>query len=204
MATPIPRFLASTVEVVLHMTQEGSQRANVFHYKYVATSPPTVGNLVELASNWWTAVNTAYTAMANASLNFDYVTARDIDHAGANEGVYNIVQPHPGTTAGVQAPANATSVISFRTGVAARYGRGRNYICGLSDGSATGSQVVSGYLTQLVALANIIRAFTNSGGALATTFGIASFKHNLFIPVISAIVDIYLDSQRRRLINRGR
>ena len=203
MAAGPPRYINNVIEIVLHATQEGSQRANVFHYQKLLAGPPSSAQLLELATNWWNAIQAAYTQIANSNLNFDYVTARDISAPGLNEATYVIPQPHIGTAAGVALPANAAAVISWKTGQAGRSNRGRTYLFGLSDGHASGSTLTSTYLGLAALVALNIRSFNNAAGAVQVVFAIASFTHGYYVIVTSATIDAFVDSQRRRLIGRG-
>lgn len=206
MAGPYPdHILASCIEVALYGTQEGSQRINVWHYKNVsAIGAPSVAQLIEIGQDFWSAINATYTSLANVNTNFDSVTVRDLQAVGANVGVYTIPQPHPGTASGTADPGNASLVLSWRTGRAGRAFRGRTYLYGLSETSTVGSTVNSGYALAANTLAATIRNFTNTPGAVTLQFAIASFTKEVLQPVIAHIIDIYIDSMRRRLINRGR
>jgi len=206
MPGPYPdHILAQTIEVALYGTQEGSQRINVWHYKNTSgITAPSVAQLLEIGTNFWSFINVLYTGLANINTNFEAVVVRDLQAVGANVATYTIPQPHPGTQSGTADPANASLVISWRTGRAGRAYRGRTYLFGLSEASTVGSMVNSTYLTNAASLGSLIRNFTNSGGAISLQFGVASFTKEVIQSVIAHIVDVNIDSMRRRLITRGR
>jgi len=203
MASVIP-YLNNTIELSLHATQEGTNRVNVFHYGYNPGNVPTVAQLLEIASNWWTQCGLPYKNMANQSTNFDYVHVRDIHAAGRNEADFFIGQPAPGLGTGTADPANAALVISWRSGRAGRAYRGRTYLHSIGENQSVGSNVTSAYLLAAVVVANAVRTFVNSGGSLGVNFIVASLTKQLQSVVTAHIVDIAIDSMRRRLINRGR
>jgi len=74
---------------------------------------------------------------------------------------------------------------------------------GLADGDCTGSVITSAQATRFLAVAQTILGFLNAGGTPGVFHVIASFSHSRAIPVISFIIDLLIDSQRRRLLNRG-
>ena len=198
------RFLGKTLEITLHATQESSARAYVWHFHYDRLLPPSPTECVEVATNFWAAIQSSWNGLHSTTVNAYDVTCKDISFAGGAIGIYYIPQPHPGAYTGTAAPANVAGVISWRTGVASRSGRGRTYICGVSQTAVTGSLFVSTWLTAAAVFATVVAAFTNSGGSLTPLrFHIVSFTHEFSNPVSSFIVDNFVDSQRRRLIGRG-
>lgn len=201
--TPPPRFIPGVAEITVRATQEASQRVNVHHYQFSAVTALSVAQCLEMATNFWTAVGPSYVAATSVSVNFDSVTVRDIGAPGLNEATYNIPQPAPGARVGTATPANAASVISWRTGIAGRFGRGRTYMFGIADADAVGSQIQSAQATRLLAIATALQSFLNAGGAVGVLHALASFSHSRSITIISFIIDLLIDSQRRRLINRG-
>ena len=198
------RFLGKTLEITLHMSQEGSARAYVWHYHYDRILPPNAAECTDIATNFWAAITSSWNNLHSVSVGALDVTCKDVSFAGGAIGVYYIPQPHPGAYTGTAAPANAAGVISWRTGVASRSGRGRTYICGVSQTAVTGSIFTSTWLNVAAVFATVVAAFTNSGGFLTPIrLHVASFTHEYSNAVTSFIVDNYVDSQRRRLIGRG-
>jgi len=201
-----PRRIPKWILISIFSTQEGSERVNSFSYAWSGTAiAPTLGQLNTMAQNFWTAVGALYTTMLCGNVNVDHVEARWLDPAGPPlVGNYTIPQPHPGTSPGNATPANAAAVISWRTGLAGRAFRGRTYLPGIGESSQVNSTVNSSYITAATALANGIAAFTNGGGIVGVNMVVASFVKQLLNLVLSAVIDNAIDSQRKRLIGRGR
>ena len=197
------RFIPGTLEIVLHMSQESSQRAYVLHYAMSAVIIPTPSQLNELATNFFAAISSSWGNLHSATVSADSVTARDISEAGRSIGSYTVPAPHFGNITGDATPANAACCITWATGIAARYGRGRTYLCGIAESQQTLSRVNSPYLVNAAIFANVVAAFTNTGGAIACQLAVASFVHEQTILVNAFRVNDVIDSQRRRLIGRG-
>lgn len=130
-------------------------------------------------------------------------------------GIQRGISPVPGTKSGAVAklPSHVCLAIKKNTGNLGRSGRGRWYwpLGDVAALSGTNDTVLAGYITEieaaLAAFADHIRF-----GSVPAEFGIVSYRHGgaprtagLFQSVISfSITDAIVDSQRRRLTNRGR
>lgn len=108
-----------------------------------------------------------------------------------------------GTATGVPAAGNVTFAVAWRTGRGGRSYRGRTYHIGMTEGMRTGNSI-NGTLVN-----DILAAYTS-----LITLGVTPIFHlqvvsrqqgNLWInpaiatEVTAATLDIFLDSQRRRL-----
>ena len=196
-------FIPGLVRIVVRATSEGSNRITVFHFKTTATGPLTVSDLLALAQSFWTAVIAPlYKPMVGAHINFEEVTATDRSAAGLNTATYTPPQPQAGTAAGDALPANTALVVSNRTGKTGRRNRGRIYLYGQTEAQASGSFVNSSYVTAALTL---WQAIVNWGGTLAIPceYVVASKTFLVMTRIISAVANIYIDSQRNRLVNRG-
>jgi len=201
-----PRRIAGWIQITVRGTQESSQRANSFSYRWNgSSSAPSLLQLTQMAQAWYTACGTLYKAMCTATYNLDYVEARWLDPAGPLiAGVFVPTPPNPGTQSGLSTPANAAAVMSWRTGALGRRFRGRNYLPAISESQQVGSTVTAGYITNATALANAIFAFNNGGGSVAVQQVVASFVGQVLTPVLTVVIDSAIDSMRKRLIGRGR
>jgi hypothetical protein len=202
-----PRRIPGWIEISVHGTQEGSQRVNGFAYKWLgpAGPPPSVPQLTAMASAWYTACGAAYRAMCVGSYNFDYVEARWLDPAGPLiAGAFAPTQPAPGTQSGGATPANAAGVISWRTGALGRRYRGRTYLPAVSEAQTSGSTLLGAWITNATALALAIKGFTNGGGVSGVINVVASFVGQVLLDTLYVVIDTAVDSQRKRLIGRGR
>jgi hypothetical protein len=158
-----------------------------------------------MAQAWYTACGAAYKAMLVANVNVDYIQATWLDPTGPLIGAQYIPpQPNPGTASGNATPANAAAVISWRTGALGRRYRGRTYLPGISESQQATSTVNAAYITNATALANLIMGFTNGGGVVGVRSVVASFVGQVLLDTLFFIIDTAIDSQRKRLIGRGR
>jgi hypothetical protein len=98
-------------------------------------------------------------------------------------------------------PANVTSTLSFRTGLAGRKFRGRVYVPGYTElQTNTDDTIGSGLVTRNAIAAGGIIGIWPTGQNLVV-FHRAT---NTFTPITTYIIENIIDSQRRRLPARGR
>lgn len=187
---------------------DGQQTINDLYFASV--SPPiTLGQLDSLAlalADWFTATVLTF---LSASYSFERVHVRDLTtQAGFIAESAN--GAGPGGAGGAFVPNNVAPCISFRTSVAGRSGRGRNYIPGVPQSVVNGNTMTSGFMADMVAayqqllpsgslhpdgwLWVVVSRFTANAPRPA---GVA----NAVLSVLFA--DTTVDSQRRRLPGRG-
>lgn len=118
--------------------------------------------------------------------------------------------PIAGTDASEPLPFNVAYCLSFRTAGRGKASRGRNYICGWTEGDNLRSDLLAGNITAITS------AYTLLVGAGTFVPGlqwvvVSRFLNNaprataLVQPITNVLgVDSTLDSQRRRLPGRGR
>lgn len=196
-------FIPGLVRIVLRATSEGSNRINVFHYKTTAAGPLSVSDLLALGQSFWTVVVAPfYKPLCGAGVNFEEVIVTDRSAAGLNTATYTPPQPQPGGASGELLPANASVVISNRTGRTGRKNRGRTYLFGLTEAQDVGSTVNSTYVTAALTLWQNLQAFIGTS-AIPVEYVVASRKFLVMTKIIAAVVNAFIDSQRNRLVNRG-
>lgn len=107
----------------------------------------------------------------------------------------------PGTGSTLELPSQLSLVASLRSSTPGRSGRGRFYLPLTDGGSLSNGQVAGGDCTTIVglikALVDGINALTPAEGG-AFRCGVASFTKSAFYPVVTAIIDSKIDTQRRR------
>jgi hypothetical protein len=161
-----------------------------------------------------TAMHTFWTNQLKPNLSSDIalVEIDIVDLSSANAPVTQLfVTPEPGTLAGVTVgvPSGSAIVVTFRTANRGRNYRGRNYLGGLSGNALTSPTSYNS--TQV---ANLISAFAwlldtaHTAGQLWSVvsryLNKAPRSAGIKIPVTAVTADTALDSQRRRLLGRGR
>lgn len=117
----------------------------------------------------------------------------------------------PATGNGTQAvpslPNGTALVTTFRTNMAGRSGRGRNYLMGLANNSGTSVSPAAGTITAVDAAYTALNSFltpSNLFHAVVSLFSNGAPRvAGLVNAVTSYTVDDSYDSQRRRLKGRG-
>jgi hypothetical protein len=195
--------ISGGVRLVVTAQQENTQRITVLHYRGPIGHVWTQPELLALATNFWNGVRTAWKASTGITVNFLSITATDMGDALLPvQAVYNIPQPEPGTAGGDPAPANVACCVSWKTPYANRKLRGRTYLYGLTEGHSSGSVLTSSYLALAAALATLLTTFVNGTG-VSVMHVVYSRAANVMTPVTTFLIDSIVDSQRRRLPNRG-
>lgn len=136
------------------------------------------GGFTEKASNQW---------------NWATTTVTDIRTAGAPQFVKNVDQD--GATALVPLPPDAAAVVTWRTDLRSRRGRGRSYFNGLTVGWLTGGRIDAAFRTALELSADKMFADLDTAGV---PLGVTSRVDAVTREVTRADVDDVVDRQNRR------
>lgn len=200
---PVP--LAARVE--LRFTAQSQQCMNTLWFEHETTAPNAMdlSELADMVYGWWV-TNLAPITSESVELREVYVLAQD----GGNVEWTLPGDPtdNQGAAVGSPLPNNVTLCVSFRTGLAGRSYRGRNYPVGILTSNQNGNFATNDYVVALqAAYGNLIDAMTGT----AWTWGVATrYSNNLprpegaMTPITAVVVtDNALDSQRRRLVGRG-
>jgi len=199
---------ANVARVDLRYLEYGQRMQNTLYFLGTAQWDATsLEELVDAAiANWATEMGSTV-AIAVA---LDSVKAQDME---VDEGVAVEKIPVSATTGARNnepMPSGVTVATKFSTLLSGRSHRGRVYNVGLTDDMVNGNAlagVVAGDISSNWSsfVTAIISATDN-----ATTHVVVSYCHNKvwrtvaeITPIIGYSTDIYIDSQRRRLTNRG-
>lgn len=178
---------------------------------YFATEAPpvTLGQLDALAlalNDWFSA---SILTLLSASYSYEHVRVRDLT-SQAGFVVERSDSAGPGGAGGAFVPNNVAPCISFRTAIAGRSGRGRNYIPGVPQSVISGNTISPGFIADTtIAYQGLLAtgSFKPSGW---TWVVVSRFTLNAPRPagVANAVLsvlytDTTVDSQRRRLPGRG-
>lgn len=170
--------------------------------KATAVTPADVNNAANSIFSWFAAQ--MIPALTTATI-CNAIVARTM--ANQTDLPVTVAGPGAGTQAVPSLPNGTALVTTFRTNMAGRSGRGRNYLMGLANNSGTSVSPAAGTITAVDA------AYTAMNGYL-TPFSlfhavVSLFSNNapraagLINAVTSYTVDDSYDSQRRRLKGRG-
>lgn len=180
---------------------------NTFHVQQAA--PWNLASMQQLATvmhTWW---SSSFHNAVPVGVGLYQIQVRKLDPTEPLAYDLDISPDDPGLRVGTMEPGNVTLTISWRTGLAGRYFRGRLYVpCLVENDVASNDLVTSGYITVLAACA--ITLLTNLQAA-AFTLTIFHPPHyppklldNQFTDVTTAVLENIVDSQRKRLPGRGR
>jgi len=184
---------------------QGQRCENVFHVRKDTPWTSTELNYIAGQLLVWATDHWAPVAISSASV----VGVRAIDLSTELGGVAepSLAEPIPGAMAPTNVPTNVTVAVAFRTAFRGRSFRGRAYHVGLSLAHILDSHLtVAGQIAIQAAYASLISLMASSAGVLC----VLSRRHDkalrpvgLGYPVTAVTLDTSLDSQRRRLPDRG-
>jgi hypothetical protein len=193
----VPILNATQINVIGSLM--GQQYENVWAVQ--TADPPLVADLLTVASIF----ETAYAAILNPLSQELVINEIDCRYLGSAAGPVTQLFISPGMTGGATSesvPGNVALCVKLSSALPGRQFRGRKYFGGFTEAQISYNQVdpvVANDIT--AAIAGLITALTTNG----TPLSIVSKTHGTLVPVIGAgIVDLYVDSQRRRLPGRGR
>lgn len=205
MATFIPT--PNGVKVCMKFSKAGQLCCNVFHVKIdEAATEENLTAIGEIFATAWLdhlrAVTTPDTALTG-------VEVTDISVAGGVGIEYATGLPSAGSSSGAALPNNVTVATKLTTGRTGRSYRGRFYYNGLSGNNLTTDQQHITTAMQTVIQAFIEQILTNLGlntwqlAVLSLVTGGAPRLAGVLTEIVGAITNSTLDSQRRRLPERG-
>lgn len=195
------------IKVCLRFTKAGQQVCNVFHVLGPAT--PTTTDMETIAGIFVGAWSDHMQAVTTPDVSLEAVEVTDISVAGGLGIVYTTGLPLVGSSSGNATPNNVTVATKLLTGRTGRSYRGRSYNIGISTNNLQADQQ---HITS--ALQGVIGAFfaeliTNLQTAdfplavLSLFTGGAPRAAGVLTAIINVATNLVLDSQRRRLPERG-
>jgi hypothetical protein len=189
------------MSLVLRYFRDSRIFENVYHVSKLlggVISGVDIDNAVDAAIAWWNATGKG---LFPGSIQLADVTATKLDPADPIQLVVPVGVA--GTLAQTILPANVTLAVGNRTGLAGRKFRGRTYIPGIgSSWINVLDDVTSVGLATIVTGLSALDAFL-TGETPALTEVIFHRATNTHTNVQSHTADVALDSQRRRLPERG-
>lgn len=209
---PIP----NTAQVTVNMTSNGQKVANVYH---VLSNVPWTTDLLNFLAvdvrSWWEG---STRIERNGQTCLVEVCARDMTTSTGLQ----VCVPHGLANCGLDPsdpmPGNATIAIKHGTGQSGRSRRGRSYWVGMSEDVVNGNVVDSTWLGQVVQDMDELRAAINNSQRTlvvasthsGSTCDVARCKKiptprasGITTPITGFAADANVDSQRRRLADRG-
>jgi hypothetical protein len=199
--------IADTVKFELLYSLGGQKLENVINIKLAGT--PLIADAVNVAAyivGWW---NTNIAPLTSAAVNLTGIRATNIDSADGFQFEYTTGLPlSGGAVAGQIMPGNVTVAVRLTTDKRGRNYTGRLYHVGLMSGQVAGDLLTGGAVT---AIKGAYEALQTGLATVSGQWVVASYWLNktlrtigIATPIEGISVDQALDSQRRRLIGRGR
>jgi hypothetical protein len=201
---PVP----NTVEMTLRAQVFGQECVNT-QYATLAAGVPTAAQVEEVCAAWRDVVLDHLNLWHNQTT-FIEVHGRDLS---TDDGPVADISFDAGVTGSVSSgalPNNVSLAIQFRSGVAGRSNRGRNYLFGIAETYLADANHVTSVF------ANAVHTYYGDVGSAIVAAGfewvIVSRYHDgaprvsgQVLPINShGFADFTIDSQRRRLPGRGR
>lgn len=195
----------NVVRTELFITQDSQRVENVLHWQLSST--PTDTNMSALAANivsWW---NSGIKPISPTNLQLNEVKCTSLNSQTAPVVEYTTGLPIIGTSGNTPMPNNVTVAIRLLTALRGRSYRGRIYHIGTTSNNVSANTILTAYQTALTSVYNALTIPAGFGGAelvvasrvsggVERTIGVAT-------PVTSVSVNRIVDSQRRRLPERG-
>lgn len=176
---------------------------NTFHvHKTSGSMNGTDLHLLCLAFKaWWDA---SYKVCFPPAISLDVIQARKLDPSNPLSEDFTTGLPDIGTNANTaMEAANVTETMSWRTGLAGRKYRGRDYVPAIAEAYASQDDRATSPFVALLT--------TAATQYLASVLGVSGMEPVVFhafdnsvTPIVSFVIEAILDSQRRRLPARGR
>lgn len=195
---PTPVF-PTCYEVAVKGQLFGQECDNIWHVEgpdpFDATVAGTVAGIFQ----------TGYSdiqAVLSADYSINEVHVQNFAGLATGEFTLAITPPQPGGVGLSSSPGSVCLCVSLRTAVAGRSTRGRKYISGLAEQDVGNNALDPDTAAAIrVAIANMVDTLAANGTPLV----VFSKTNNVITPVTAVtLVDLFVDSQRRRLTGRGR
>lgn len=199
---PVPE----TAQFNIRCTLQGERVENTLYFRHAGGwSSEFLGITAELLADWYT---TGPRSIMTSQLVLREVYAADLSSENGEVYTHAVANDPGGPETVPPLPNNVALCVSFRTGLRGRSYRGRNYVCGWTE------NVVNGNAVTAAAAATVQTAYNqllNLGGSGQLQWVVVSRYADgqprvtgVATPVLTAvIVDLIVDSQRRRLPGRG-
>jgi len=196
----------NTARIIMGFTQAGQQVMNQFYAKF--PTQPDKDDLSALAvviKNWYVDF---LEDLQSTSVSLVRIELTDITEEAGQQVIYTSGLPLSGNDNGTPLPNNVTVSTKLTTGFSGRSKRGRQYFIGLVNTQlADPNHLLTGMVTALqTAYSALIDAISDAGWTMVIASFISGGSPRItaeLTEVISSSVNATLDSQRRRLPERG-
>lgn len=197
---------ANVAQVNLRYVWNGERCENTLYFRQnEGWSPVGLSALADRIFEWW---DVLVQPIQHTACSLREIYVRDLEVEDGN--VFTLTpSPTPsGTTAGEGLPNNCTLCVSFRTGLAGRTRRGRNYMVGMGEAHQSNSYALNSYALAVQTAYEELLTFGAIYGfnwVIISRYSNGLPRSQALVTQVQAvaIVDLAMDSQRRRLPGRG-
>lgn len=185
----------------------GGIAENVFHIKTTDDwSAEFLESLCTTFEEWWRA---EMKPIQSQDISLTTIKARDLTTEFASYFELPVTTDNDGDIASPVMPGNVTASIKWTTGLTGRSTRGRTYHIGLAESQCAGSEITSGQRTAMLAAYDALEGYLTAeepGWTMAVLSRVqngATLPEAIAYEITGMALDVFLDSQRRRLSGRG-
>jgi hypothetical protein len=196
-------FIDNWVTVELLCTQGGQVVETVFCYRS-GDMAITEGDAFAFAVLWRDTMKPIIQAATSVGLSLDRVKVKTHFSSFPNvEAIADFPAATTGQIAGDISPGNVTLAVKLLTGIVGRSFRGRQFWPGIAESGTTANIATSGTINLISQVfTRHLLGWASNGHVYLPA--VASRHRTLIRVLVSFAIDQFLDSQRRRLSNRGR
>lgn len=161
----------------------------------------TLANMMTVAQafeDWW---DDHYKTLASSTVSLYQIQVRKYDPDDPLAFDHDVSPPIAGLNGAAPDTGASTATLSWRSGLAGRKNRGRDYVVGLTEGAINNDDTLaSGTVTLMGSIGTALLAAMS---ALARSLVVFHKLDNTFTNIISVVIDHIVDSMRSRLPGRG-
>lgn len=196
----------NVVQVEMVYLWDGQFVENVFHAQHApGYDESDIANLLDVFNGWHDANLDLVQSSAVSLIN---LIGTDLDSQTGPRVEDSAGLPRAGTAASPSMPNNVSLVVKWTTGNRGKSFRGRTYHIGLREDVVTANRVDAGHIASLVThYGPILTLLTAAGWTMVVA---SRYTNNapratgIATPITGFSIEPVVDSQRRRLPNRGR
>jgi len=197
----------NTAKVAVHYTLFDQVIVNTLWFEKIDETLWTGAQLNTLCANVWDWSSTVLLSLLSNDLRLTLVDAVDQTNAASFYGSFSTTSI-PGEIVSQSLPSGSCVTVKFSSDLTGRSYRGRNYISGIPQSVVDDNAVIDTFATSLT---SAFYALPTMVSGLDCNHVIASHYHNgaprtTGVTVVVQdyhMVDLFIDSQRRRLSGRG-
>lgn len=205
---PAPNVIRVSIEQTLG---DDTFVTNVVHLSSPDAGPYTGNGLKQLAEGVYTQWLACFRDEQAKELHYTHAVAKDLSVADGAEATFVPTAPTAGSSGNTSLPANCALVVSWKEASSYRGGHPRSYLAGIpTDATVDPQHVSAAYATAIQTGANEFQATPSTiidvEGFSIPQLVVVHFIRGLTAlappevrPILSALVNARLDSQRRRL-----